>query len=138
MYSGLKFVSAKSSFLNVFSAICPSGDMSFGSNIFGPYVYSVICLSAICPFGQMSFGHMSFRSYVFRPYVRSATCLSAICLSTAYLHPEFCNISISNYHFSGDSTKVQIFTLRSISGNVYTLKQLGIKWQNDQKHKQLC
>ena len=67
-----------------FSAICPFGDLSFRSDVFRLYVYSVICLSVICPFGQMSHGHMSFRSKVFRSYVRFAIYLSTNCLQTSY------------------------------------------------------
>ena len=65
-----------------FSSICPFSDMSFWSDVFGPYVHCVICLWVICPFGQMSLDNMSFRAYIFRLYVRSAICLSAICPTT--------------------------------------------------------
>ena len=56
-----------------FSFICPFGDMSFRSDVFGLYVHSVIFF----------FGHASIWPNVFRPYVRSAFFLSAICLTTA-------------------------------------------------------
>ena len=82
-----------------------------------------------------SFALRQERSPLVLRYARNT---SLMILSLEYLHPRFFNISASNCHFSGDSLLDFIFTVASITENVCALKQLGLEWQNAQKHRQLC